>query len=49
MKRFVNFTIDLWFVIHDCDARDGSTRNGNYYCRAPPPCVYPLSTWCNRT
>jgi len=28
-------------------ARDISTRNRNYYCWAPPPCVYPLSTWHN--
>ena len=33
-------------------ARDGSTRNGNYYCRAPPPVCLPSvyrSTLRNRT
>ena len=25
-----------------------STENRDYYFQALPPCVYPLSTWCNR-
>ena len=35
----VSKEVSIPSVVHS--ARDGSTRNGNYYCRAPPPVCLP--------
>jgi len=38
----VSMAVSIPSIIHG--TRHGSTRNGNYYCRARPPCVYNMST-----
>jgi len=35
----VSKAVSIPSVVHS--ARDGSTRNGNFYCRAPPPICLP--------
>jgi len=42
----ISKTASIPFIVHS--TKDGSTQNWNYYCQAPPPCVYPLFSWHNR-